>query len=170
LICATSILLYREILIRKIKKNALELSKRLQEISEKNKYNIKPLINDTEKKFFNLLFPSVGNRYYIFLKVPLSSIIETNSSIYKKTIHEKFIDFLLIEPTNFTPVGAINLTNEQNENTNIKNIFELINVPIFQLPINYQYSISDVDKIVSNILNENPGKTIEFYKNLKYLK
>jgi hypothetical protein len=64
-ILSAIILTYREILIKKVKKNAIELTNILQDIHDKNNCIIKPLMNDHEKKFFNLLFPAVRNKHYI---------------------------------------------------------------------------------------------------------
>lgn len=117
-----------------------------------------------EHQFFDILASALGNQYYIFAQVHLSTILD-NKVIGQyfdgawRHIHPKSVDFVICDKTYIRPLLAIELddgshtqTGRQERDSEVERIFQGAGLPLLRFRNEAQFHKDEIiEKIVASL-------------------
>lgn len=124
------------------------------------------LITDAEHEFFDILVSSVGNQYYIFPQVHLSSLLDhdvvgQNWRGAFSHINGKSVDFVLCDKQNIIPLLVIELDDQSHKREDrelrdeeVERILKESGLPLLRLENHGHFEKENMIKRISEKLNE----------------
>ena len=124
-----------------------------------HEFRRRDFLSAAEDQFLRALWASLGNRYYVVMKVGLWSVVKNVEQGDWNKISQKHLDFLLCEPTSMTPVLAIELDDPSHDSVSAqardeqKNIIlEKVGLPLLRIRTARQYNPLELAGLISQKL------------------
>ncbi len=122
-----------------------------------------PILSETELKFYHQLKEVVADKYMIFPKVPLDSIVQVKNGMnnddhhrFEHEIKSRTASFLLCEPKNTKVIAAIALKDISNSEAEeivsfVNKVFETAKIPLMRFKIRGSYSEEILEQLKATI-------------------
>ena len=167
------------VLIAAVMLGVLEIQKKQKNAKRHNNqetnqfpYVRKQFFSNNEKKFFEALKYAVNVKYLIMAQVKLSDIIEITQELtgnekttYRNKIQQKHIDFILLNPHDYSVVLAIELDDTTHNRQKVMQSDEFKNnalaaaqIPLLRIKTAREYPIRDISYAILNAIKQ-PQKT-----------
>ncbi len=132
------------------------------------------LLNDGEKRFFDVLAQAVTPQMYICPKVRIADLvtmaIDKSDKDYwpmLNKITQKHVDFVICDRATFNPLLIVELDggshNEKNRSLRdelVDNVFGDVNIPMLHVHITRDYQISEISRQISEAINNSKIKSL----------
>ncbi len=118
-----------------------------------------------EHKFFDILVALLGDRYYVFPQVHLSTILDNKVKGQNwrgafRHIDEKSVDFVICDKAYIKPLLAIELDDSSHEragrqdrDAEVERIFKEVGLPLLRLANQNQYNKDEIRNQIFQALN-----------------
>ncbi len=136
--------------------------------AKKKEYDYKKkdfLMSRAEHEFYDVLLKAVGNDYYIFPQIHLSSIVDNkitgqNWKAAFRHINGKSVDFVLCDKAYIAPKLAIELDDKthsrvdrQNRDEEVERILEDAELPILRIENKGSFNQEEITQKINSALN-----------------
>jgi len=119
-----------------------------------------------ERKFFEVLESIVGDNYYIFPQVHLSSLLyikkgERQFRTYLNKINRKSVDFVVLDKQNLSPFLAVELDDSSHYQRQrvkrdefVNGAFEAAEIPLLRIKASSAYDAEEVRKKMNEVVTK----------------
>jgi hypothetical protein len=146
-------------------------SGKISEDADSLPYEKKPsLLSTAERSFYGVLCQAVDHRYSIFAKVRLGDLLEIpwgtpKVRSYLNRINRKHVDFVLCDPTSFSPLLVIELDDSSHDREDrqerdafVDAALDAAGLAILHISVQHAYAPAEVRALITDRLNGGPGR------------